>query len=82
MTAPRNFIPASDLPFLNVNHVWDFATNRWAQVVEIELDDYRLDNSIPTTPEYPSRWRLRNEIGNSWRDPHGFIFASTTEISR
>lgn len=74
------------MKLLNVNRIWDFPTARWATVIDIDNEDntmlYLLDNSVPLTLEYPSRWRTDCEIANSWRNSHGHIWASNDTIER
>lgn len=71
---------------LNLDRVWDFATQTWTRVVNIDVDaedgytTYDLADNVPLTPEYPDRNRNRCEIGNSWRDPHGHIYHGNETI--
>ena len=53
--------------------VFDFATQAWSKVTEIKVEDdgftvYILDSNIQLNPNFPSRGRLREEIGFSPND--------------
>lgn len=55
---------AENLPSAVGREVRDIPTNTTAKVVDVTADTFcfLLDDSVPTSPNYPTRWRLAGEV--------------------